>query len=79
MWGNIPRSLALAVGMSIGHWIDLFYPPRQDSPKEKKSIKQYFEMYVINGSFFNRLLLVIYALSVIAVIVVIWLSIIGYL
>lgn len=72
---------AAAIGFTIAHWINLLYPPRphNDSKKPKKSLKEYIAQYVIKGSTFNKIMVTIYALSALTVIMVIWLSIIGYL
>ena len=72
---------ATAVGLSIAHWINLFYPPkpRSDSNKHKKSLKEYVKQYVTEGSPFNKFVIMIYSLSIIIVIVVISLSITGHL
>ncbi|MBY7144495.1 hypothetical protein KFZ56_15840 [Virgibacillus sp. NKC19-3] len=66
--------LATAIGVSIVHWINVVYPPPpHDSKEHKKSFKEYIKQYIINGSVFHKLMVMIYSLSVIIVIVVIWL------
>lgn len=74
---KVIQAAAGAVGLSIAHWITLFYPskPRSDSNIHKKGLKE----YVIEGSPFNKLMIMIYSFCIIIVIVVVWLSIIGYL
>src|SRR5690625_4374111 len=72
--------LAGAIGFSIMHWIDLVYPPRprKDPNKRKKGLKEYIQQYVIEGSPFNKIIIMIYIISVSLVIVIVWLTIIGY-
>lgn len=72
---------ALAIGMTIGHWFFLIYPAKRhsDSNQHEESLKEEIKQDLKEGSAFNKLMLVIYALCIISVIVVIVLSFMGYL
>ena len=70
-----------AIGLAIAHWIDFFYPskPSNDANEHKKSLKEYVKHYVLDGSPFNRCMIMIYSLSIIIVMVIVSLRIKGYL
>lgn len=72
----IPISIGLAIFCSIVHWIKLLYPSTSD---EKKSFREYIKEFVSDRSPFNRLMVVIYLLSIILAIVMISFTIIKYL
>lgn len=72
---------ASALGISIAHWIGLFYPskPRNEAEVPKKSLKEYVKQYVMEGTPFNKLVLLIYLCSIIVILLIVLLMIIGYL
>ncbi len=70
---------AAALGVSISHWISVIYPSPKPSKGDKKSVKEYVKQFVTDGTPFNKFMLMVYALSVLVVITVIWLTVIGYL
>lgn len=71
-----------AIVISLIHWgqdwIDKISPkPRNNHPK--KSIKELKQQYVVNGTPFNKLMMIVYSICIIIVIIIISLTIIGVL
>ena len=75
-WGY--QALATAISLTILRWLDLYYP-RKDPNKRKKSFKEYLKQYVLKGTRFNRIVLMVYTMCVLLVITIIGLTFAGVL
>jgi|SRR5690625_2285725 len=75
-WGI--QALATAIGLTIIRWLNLYYP-RKDPNKRKKSLKEYVQQFVLKGTRFNRIVLVVYTMCALLVITIIGLTLSGVL
>lgn len=53
-------------GISVVYWIELFYPakPPKDPDEPETSLKEDVKKYTVDGSPFNRLMVIIYSLII---------------
>ncbi|HLR03121.1 MAG TPA: hypothetical protein VK111_10310 [Virgibacillus sp.] len=58
--------LSTAIGISMVYWIDLFYPskPPKDHDEPETNLKEDVKKYTVDGSPFNRLMVIIYSLII---------------
>ena len=61
-----------------GDWIDKVSPKPKNS-HSKKSLKELKQQYIVNGTPFNKLMIIIYSICIIVVIVIISLTVIEVL
>lgn len=62
--------LGAAIGLTIAYWIELLYPPKppEDPEKKQTSLKEDIKRYTIDGSPFNRVVVIVYALCFLSII-----------
>lgn len=78
----IYMSLAGAIILSFFNWLDDWVDkvsPKPRNSRQRKSLKDLKQQFLVKGTPFNKLMLMIYSLCIVIVIVIISLTVIGVL